>query len=184
MYIREENRDEADYIYLSEKLASLSGSKLHGKRNHINSFLKSHPDYIYENVTENNIDDCLYVARRWVHNNYGPDRELDMEHRYEYDIIKYSLEHMRELNMIGGLIKVDNIPAAFTLGEELTKDNLIDFTADWKKSMNGVVGAMKEIDADTKQTLKKIIKLLFEIMLERMAPPAPRRPKKGKPEEK
>ena len=24
--------------------------------------------------------------------------------------------------MIGGLIKVDNIPAAFTLGEELTKD--------------------------------------------------------------
>ena len=63
-------------------------------------------------------------------------------------------------------------------------ENLIDFTADWKKSMNGVVGAMKEIDADTKQTLKKIIKLLFEIMLERMAPPAPRRPKKGKPEEK
>ena len=63
-------------------------------------------------------------------------------------------------------------------------ENLIDFTADWKKSMNGVVSAMKEIDADTKQTLKKIIKLLFEIMLERMAPPAPRRPKKGKPEEK
>ena len=63
-------------------------------------------------------------------------------------------------------------------------ENLIDFTADWKKSMNGVVSAMKEIDADTKKTLKKIIKLLFEIMLERMAPPAPRRPKKGKPEEK
>ena len=63
-------------------------------------------------------------------------------------------------------------------------ENLIDFTADWKKSMNGVVSAMKEIDADTKQTLKKIIKLLFEIMLERMAPPAPRRLKKGKPEEK
>ena len=63
-------------------------------------------------------------------------------------------------------------------------DNLIDFTADWKKSMNGVVSAMKEIDADTKQTLKKIIKLLFEIMLERMAPPVPRHLKKGKPEEK
>lgn len=42
-------------------------------------------------------------------------------------------------------------------------DNLIDFTAEWKRSVNGVIGALKEVDEDTKEVLKKIIKSLFEI---------------------
>ena len=33
-------------------------------------------------------------------------------------------------------------------------DNLIDFTAEWKKSMNGVIAALKEVDEDTVEALK------------------------------
>lgn len=49
-------------------------------------------------------------------------------------------------------------------------ENLIDLTADWKKSMNGIVAALREVDDETKQMLKKIIKALFDIAFERMKP--------------
>lgn len=42
-------------------------------------------------------------------------------------------------------------------------EDLIEFTADWKKSMNGIVAALKEVDVQTARMLKKIIKSLFEI---------------------
>lgn len=46
-------------------------------------------------------------------------------------------------------------------------DNLIDFTADWKKSMNGVLSALKEVDAESRDIIKKIIRSLFEMASER-----------------
>lgn len=42
-------------------------------------------------------------------------------------------------------------------------DNLIDLTADWKKSMNGIIGALKEVDEETRAMLMEIIKSFFEI---------------------
>ena len=42
-------------------------------------------------------------------------------------------------------------------------DNLIDFTAEWKKSMNGIIAALKEVDEETKDALKKMVRSLFEI---------------------
>ncbi len=42
-------------------------------------------------------------------------------------------------------------------------DNLIDFTANLKRSMTGVLGAMKGLDEDTQKALKQTVKSLFEI---------------------
>lgn len=42
-------------------------------------------------------------------------------------------------------------------------DNLIDFTAEWKKSMNGMLAALKEVDEETARILKQVVKALFEI---------------------
>lgn len=57
-------------------------------------------------------------------------------------------------------------------------DNLIDLTADWKKSMNGIVGALKEVDEETAKVLKEVIKSLFEMAIKRK--PAPKKQSKKK----
>lgn len=47
-------------------------------------------------------------------------------------------------------------------------ENLIELTADWKKSMMGIVTAMKEVDGETQKAIKRIIGELFEIAMERL----------------
>ena len=42
-------------------------------------------------------------------------------------------------------------------------DNLIDMTADWKRSMNGIIAALKEIDEDTAKILRAVVKALFDV---------------------
>ncbi len=42
-------------------------------------------------------------------------------------------------------------------------DNLIDFTANIKRSLTGVLGAMKDLDEDTQKALRQTVKSLFEI---------------------
>jgi len=49
-------RDDDDYIYLRSDLETLSGRKLHGKKNHLNQFLKTY-DFTYEEITEDNVEE-------------------------------------------------------------------------------------------------------------------------------
>ena len=43
-------------------------------------------------------------------------------------------------------------------------DNLIDFTANWKRSIQGIMSAIKNVDADTTKTMNDIMKALFEML--------------------
>ena len=43
-------------------------------------------------------------------------------------------------------------------------DNLIDFTANWKKSIQGIMSAIKNVDAGTTKVMNNIMKALFEIL--------------------
>lgn len=42
-------------------------------------------------------------------------------------------------------------------------DNLIDFKADWKKSLTGILQELREVDEETKKEVEDIMKELFEI---------------------
>ena len=58
-----------DYIYSAQKMASLSGKKYHGKRNHITNFKKNNPDWTFEKITKENIKDCIDMHKEWLKEN-------------------------------------------------------------------------------------------------------------------
>lgn len=54
------------------------------------------------------------------------------------------------------------VETLFRLIEASQVDNLVDFTAEWKKSATGILNAVKELDEETKQMMRTIVKKLFE----------------------
>lgn len=116
------NRDAADYVYFAEKLRTLSGKKLHGKRNHINRFKENYPDWSYERITADNMEECLKMAQDWRIEN---DCEDDPEKQAEFCVTLNFLKHMDELGVFGGLIRAEGRIVAFSIGEAVNDDTLV-----------------------------------------------------------
>lgn len=118
----EYNRDEANYVYETEKLIKLSGKKYHGKKNHINKFLKTHADWKYEDITDENLEECLEMAYAWRKEN---DCDADELKSAEFCVTLNALRKLKELDLTGGLIRAEGKVVAITVGESLTKDTYV-----------------------------------------------------------
>ena len=109
------DRDYYDYIYLRTDLATLKGKRYQPKRNHINKFLRTYPDYQYLPLDVTLVPECLELADRWCRLNETTEeerRELEDEHRSLTD----ALNHFDELGLLGGVLHVGGRIVAFTFG--------------------------------------------------------------------
>jgi hypothetical protein len=113
-----EDRDNFDYLYEAEKLIKLSGKKLHGKKNHYNSFIKNYNYEVKDIKEENIINDVIVAAEKWYEGNND-----DYMLFYELQGIKDVLKNMEIINIKGIAVYVDEKIVAFSLGEKLN-DNL------------------------------------------------------------
>ena len=113
----EEDRDNFDYLYESEKLIKLSGKKLHGKKNHYNSFVKNY-DYEVKDIEDAEvIKDVIIAAEKWYEANND-----DYMLKCELQGIKDILKNMKIINTKGIAVYVDDKIVAFSLGEKLNDD--------------------------------------------------------------
>lgn len=115
-------RDAADYIYETEKLIQLSGKKYHGKKNHINKFKKMNPDWSYETITQDNVEECFQMALDWRREN---GCEEDEEKAAEICVTLNSLRLFEELELKGGLLRDGKRVVAFTIGEPVCDDTMV-----------------------------------------------------------
>lgn len=132
-------RDNAEYIYLSEKLAYLKGRKYHSKRSHFSNFERSY-SYTTEPLGEHNFKDALKVNDSWCmerggHNGSG--------HISECCAIRTAFKYFDELGFSGMLLRVDGEPVAMTMGEAVSDDC---YVVHFEKAISGINGAYTAIN--------------------------------------
>lgn len=136
-YCFTEDRDNFDYIYRSEDLATLRGKKLHSKRNYINRFLQQYEGrWRYEVMDPaKHRDEMMQFHHLWCekHDSGSADTVI-----YEHCAVWQALEHFAALDMRGGLLYVDDQMVAFTMGCPSGCDTL---TVQIEKALADIDGA-------------------------------------------
>lgn len=119
-----EDRDNFDYVYLAEKLISLSGRKLHSKKNHLNAFRKMYPQAEYLAITEELIPACRVELESWYQMRLADEPDdpfIDWERRAILEIF----DDYEYFGLRGGAIRLDGRIIAFTFGEQLNTDSVV-----------------------------------------------------------
>ena len=136
-----DSEDGDDYIYLAEKLRTLSGKKLQSKRNLVNRFKAAYEGrWSYEDMTRENIKDAFAFHIHWCNLN-GCARERDFEG--ETCAIVQALHNFDYLNLRGGLLRLDGEVIAFTFGCKATPDM---FVVQIEKADHTIQGAYQMIN--------------------------------------
>jgi hypothetical protein len=132
-----ESREWEDYIYDAERLASLSGKKLHAKRNHINAFTAAHEWYTVP-VTVQKRDTCMEILQKW-----RAGKEADTAE--ELRAVERGFDAFETLELDGLLLYADGQPVAFTVGSSITCDT---FCVHFEKTVPGFEGAFPVINRE------------------------------------
>ncbi len=122
-------RESGDYIYRTEDLAGLAGKKYGKKRNHINQFKAKRPGHRFELLTSANLQDARLVEEKWLEEalaaaSAGANSAASDDLKIEKEIIFSTLENFeifgQACGMTGGLLYVDDKPAAFCVASRLS----------------------------------------------------------------
>jgi uncharacterized protein len=128
------DRDNSDYIHLTEDLSNLAGKKFDGKRNHINKFKKLY-DHEYVTLGEEHMDECHRIMDEWC-----AERDCK-DHKGLYCEKLANLELLNnyvKLGCTGALIKVDGKFCAFTVGEMLNSNTAVIHIEKASSQVNGL----------------------------------------------
>lgn len=112
------NRDFSDYLYYYDDLATFAGRRYSAQRNHINKFIKLHPDWAYRPLTREDVPTVQaflqnYIARK------SANEPLSRSELTELRGCTDLLEAMHDFEMHGGMITVGGNVVAFAIGETL-----------------------------------------------------------------
>lgn len=135
-----EDRDYADYIYLRSDLSTLKGKKFQAKRNHINRFRNTYPDYEYTPITPDRIQECLDLEAEWCKVNHCDQQEGTGNERRA---LIYALHNFDALGLTGGILHVNSKIVAFTFGMPINHET---FGVHVEKADTSIEGAYAMIN--------------------------------------
>ena len=144
-------RDHFDYVYEAERLATLSGKKLHAKRNHINRFLEENPDWHFEPLTAALFPECRAMLAAWSED-HGENAETAEGLAAEHTAIELAFAHYDALGLEGGALFSGEKLLAFTIGEKISADT---YDVHFEKAPADVQGAYPMINREFARLILK-----------------------------
>ncbi len=133
------NRDDYDYVYTTEKLSTLAGRKLHGKRNHIARF-KDDANWRYREMMPEDAGECMRLLDFWKESeseNWNDDMENELQ------INRKALRNLADLVLDGGMLYKGQKLVAFSIGEPLNSNT---YVVHIEKALASVQGAYPMIN--------------------------------------
>ena len=123
---------DSDYVYLTERLATMAGRKLSKKRNLLKQYNEypNREDFI---LTPERFNDAKKVLDIW-------EEEIQSceSHGTDYPETLEALEKMEEFNLVGLISYVDGAPSGFVLGEEINDNTFALHFAKGVRTYKGI----------------------------------------------
>ena len=113
------NRDDSDYIYDRELLATLPGKNYHKKKNHVSRFCRIYEgQWEFRSLSLCHIEeDIVSVAESWLREREEQDDDVL---RLELESIKLAVEKKDLFKVEGGVLYVHGKPCAMTLASRIS----------------------------------------------------------------
>ena len=107
------DRAWSDYLYRSEDLKTLAGRRYSAQRNHIHRFERENPDWSFEAITADNLEETReYFARSF------DERQKDSPTYNEGNAKTFEvLDHLKEYGFVGGVLRSGGRIVGASLGE-------------------------------------------------------------------
>lgn len=137
----EPDKDNSDYVYLTQDLIALSGKKYHRKKNHLNQFIRNN-QYEYRPLDEDLLEDLLEMQEEWCRM-----REC-VEHPSlsdEDSTVREALSRFGQLDYTGGAVLIDGMVQAFSLGEPLNEDTAVIHIEKANPAIPGLYAAINHL---------------------------------------
>ncbi len=142
-----DDRDNADYLYLREKLASLAGKSLHKKRNLANNFEKAYSCEVrpLDITTAADAGDILDEWQR--------TRPEGLTSDYEQCFLALSLLPFTE--QYGWIVYAEGKPVGWALGEYIANGNM--FVVHFEKGLDEYKGVYQFVNRATAQQIPESV---------------------------
>ena len=143
MFELEEERDLEDYLYNGDDLRELKGRKYHSKRNHLSNFRKNYPDYEYQPLTADMLEDVWEYINLWC-------KQKECSGKFspglicEKQAIREALDHFGELDYKGAVIRLNGQIEAFTMGEKINDETVVIHVEKANGTINGLYSAINQ----------------------------------------
>lgn len=116
-----EDRDLAEYIYLTDKIARFPGVKLEKRRKEINKFWRTYGERAHvTTITRDDFQDILEFEQLWLEQNIEDHDMVSLKR--EQRSIQLQLEHYEELALSGVVLRIDGRVHGFSYGVKLSDD--------------------------------------------------------------